>query len=127
MLAIIDIEISECNRDIIEVIDSGSKKRIHEFPPTSFRTVDDSVKYEVIKAERYRYPNGEERKIGMSHKVHKVLGLPLDCMSDMSNEIYSLQKSNKEITTALVSWQTRCEAYQNMTFWQRLKFLINKA
>jgi hypothetical protein len=127
MLVIIDIETKICDRDVVEIIESESiKPRVAAYSPAMHYGMNDTVNIETIAAEIYRYPNGTEVKIGMSRKVQKILGLPLEAVSNMSNTIYSLQKSNREITTALDIWQTKCEKYQAMTFWQRLKFLINK-
>lgn len=76
-----------------------------------------AVEQEIVRGKRYRNEKGDEICIGIPQEIQGILGLPFSDFKRLENNINALRIETKNLKKELKS-------YKEMSFWNRLKFLI---
>jgi hypothetical protein len=104
----------------------------------SFPLVKDLNTYEEVKIHQFKNARGEIVNIAWTKEMQDSVGLPFEAFSEMQKTFEAFSKTQKRLDDELAQkrWELDLTHKQlkfahkqvlyfcNMTFWQRLKYLI---
>jgi len=132
MILITDISMKEVKGDWAE---------LSYFNNTDTFFMEHIMSYESVHGRVIVTDDGSEICLGLANHVNELLGLPFraidnqvktitdlhDRVVQANRSISRLEKSQKQLKTDNKIFRHKLTNIYNMTFWQRLKFLLYKA
>ncbi|MCK5604913.1 hypothetical protein KAR91_23690 [Candidatus Pacearchaeota archaeon] len=116
--------------ETIEVVGDQFQIPIKEKIPDLVKIGDYSkmttASFEVITGGHFVDAFGKFKCIGMTSEVERVLGIPMACFKEHSEQIYNLNIEVRRLNKAWNFARIRLYTIRHMSFWNRLKFLFNK-
>lgn len=132
MILVEDVKIREVPHDYCQVFHYDSPLDDMYRPGEGPKPCDPIGTVEMVRGQEFVDPRTKERMtVGFTQKTREQLRLPLGAFDGMSEHITKLHQENNQLSRENVRLERRTrgsyrelEAFINMGFWKRLRFLF---
>lgn len=94
--------------------------------PDRLGNIEKTVNMERITPEEFVDAFGRHSFVGLSRKVQEDLGLPMEAFITMKEELETLRWDKQKLYKAVNALSKDVLKYEEMTFWQRVKFCFKR-